>query len=211
MQDPRIVSKHTDLLQKHIHYHCLDIKVNALYNMAKNNNWSALCTDAHEKMDKFFMEGILHSEKEVSRKFSRTFVWPPKLSRAVKTLHYWQLRLRLAQGHTFNWSKVTRLQYELGVDQKLLSIPTSEIVQNFRTSRHALKEYQQKHVELRDDHLKQLAEAHLLARNPSLVLHGKHKLLDKRVAKELHRMKRKEAQRVVHRRVCQALGPLLTA
>jgi len=64
---------------------------------------------------------------------------------------------------------------------------------------------------LRDDHLKQLAEAHLLARNPSLVLHGKHKLLDKRVAKELHRMKRKEAQRVVHRRVCQALGPLLTA
>ena len=89
MHDPRIVTKYIDILEKHISYHRLEPKISSLYHMAKNNDWTTLCTEAYKKIDRLLTEGMLHAEGEVSRKFSRTFVWSPTLSCAVKTIHYW--------------------------------------------------------------------------------------------------------------------------
>jgi len=75
MQDPRIVSKYVDILTKHIKYHRIDVQVQSLYNMAHEGRWTTPCTIAYEKLDTLMTEGMLHAEREVSRKFSRGYHW----------------------------------------------------------------------------------------------------------------------------------------
>ena len=150
---------------------------------------------------------MLHAEREFSRKFSRKYHWSPALSKAVKTLHYWQLWLRLARGHTFNKQKINRLHQELNISLELSQIPIARIVEHLRASKRTLKEFQQRHIDLREEHLKSLSEARVLAQNPSLLLPRNHKQLEKQAIKEIQQIEKIEALRVVHSRINQALHP----
>jgi exonuclease VII large subunit len=77
------------------------------------------------------------------------------------------------------------------IDQ--MEIPTILIVQELKAARYFLKEYQKDHIQLREEHLKTLAEARILARKYSILQSKTARSLDKRIAKEIHRIKRKEA------------------
>jgi hypothetical protein len=68
-----------------------------------------------------------------------------------------------------------------------------EEVHNLRSARQLLKEYQHNHISLWEDNLKALAEARIVAKNPSLLQPQKLQSLEKRITNEIHRIKRKEA------------------
>jgi hypothetical protein len=86
-QDPRVVTKYAGIVQQHISYHKLDDKMTYLYNAAINGVWTQQMAREYKKIDKLLTEGMLHAEREVSKKCSRRFQWSPKFSRALKTLH----------------------------------------------------------------------------------------------------------------------------
>jgi len=128
---------------------------------------------------------MLHAERESSRKLSRTFEWSLTLAKAIKSLHYWQLHLRYAQGYTFNRPKLSRLQQELCIDIQLQNAPISEIVQQLRTARKVLRDHQERHLELQEQHLQDLAEARLIAQDPSIALPRQHQKLINMIKKEI--------------------------
>jgi len=90
--DPRIVSKYKDILHKYIGYHKLNIKVSALLNKVKENPEAASILGEYEKLDCLLTAGMLRAEKQVSRKYSKTYHWSPPLLWAVQTLLYWKLQ-----------------------------------------------------------------------------------------------------------------------
>jgi hypothetical protein len=205
--DPRVVSKSVKILQSHITYHKLEEKTHQLYNQAKCGEWSQEAATRYEQIDKLLTEGMLHAEKSVSRKYSKKYHWSPKLSTALKTLHYWQLRLQVAKGNPFNQNKLILLQQQLNIQSDQMEIPTILIVQELKAARYFLKEYQKDHIQLREEHLKTLAEARILARKYSILQSKTARSLDKRIAKEIHRIKRKKALKLMHSRVNRALHP----
>jgi hypothetical protein len=204
--DPRIVSKYINILQSQITHHKLEEKTHQLYNQAKYGEWSQEAAARYEKIDNLLTEGMLHGEKSVSRKYSKRYHWSPKLSTALKTLHYWQLRLQVAKGNPFNHNKLIILQQQLNIQRDQIEIPTIQVVQELRTARKLLKEYQKDHIQLREEHLKMLAEARILARY-SIPQPKMAQSQDKRVTKEIHRIKRKEALKLMHSRINRALHP----
>jgi len=204
--DPRIVSKYINILQHQITHHKLEEKTHQLYNQAKYGEWSQEAAARYEKIDNLLTEGMLHGEKSVSRKYSKRYHWSPKLSTALKTLHYWQLRLQVAKGNPFNHNKLIILQQQLNIQRDQIEIPTIQVVQELRTARKLLKEYQKDHIQLREEHLKMLAEARILARY-SIPQPKMAQSQDKRVTKEIHRIKRKEALKLMHSRINRALHP----
>ena len=97
--NPRVVEVHKENLRRHIEYHKIDRKTGELYEKAKVSPEDPTIEEEFEKLDKLLTEGMLHAEKEVSRKISMTFHWSSALSFAVKSLHYWQLCLQCAKDH----------------------------------------------------------------------------------------------------------------
>ena len=194
---------------KHILYHRIDSKVSSLYLQAKENKWTDESTIIYEKLDKLLTEGMLHAEKEVSRKLSKTYWWSPTLSNAVKTFHFWQLRLRFAQGYTFNTEKIGRLQRKLNLDHKLSQLPIEGIVKYLRASQKIERVPTEVYwlAWRTSKKFVSLLEARVIARNPSLLPPGNHKQLEKRAAKEVHCIQSKEAQRTIHSRIHPALHP----
>jgi hypothetical protein len=168
-QDPRIVNKYIELLQKQINYHRLSDKASYIHNAAINGGWTQQMACEYEKIDKLLTEGMLHAERKVSKKCSHCFQWSPKLSKALKTLHYWQIRLQVTKGNPFNNKKMTILQHELKIESNQLNIPVINIVQQLRAAKHTLKEYQQNHISLHEEHLRNLTKARVLAQQPYLI------------------------------------------
>ncbi len=150
---------------------------------------------------------MLHTEKTVSKKYSKKYHWSPKLSLALKALHYWQIRLQVAKGNPFNQNKLSLLQQHLNKESGQLNLPMTDIVHNLRSAKQVLREYQQQHIQLREEHLKSLAEARVVAKNTSLLLPQKVHNLEKRITRELHHIKKKESQRTMHSRIDRALHP----
>jgi hypothetical protein len=206
-QDPRIVNKYIELLQKQINYHRLSDKASYIYNAAINGGWTQQMACEYKKIDKLLTEGMLHTECKVSKKCSRRYQWSPKLSKALKTLHYWQIRLQVTKGNPFNNKKMTILQHELKIESNQLNIPVINIVQQLRAAKHTLKAYQQNHISLHEEPLRNLAEARVLAQQPYLIHPQSLRTLEKRTSKEIHRIKHKEAQRTMHTRINRALHP----
>jgi hypothetical protein len=90
-------------------------------------------------------------------------------------------------------------------------LPIEEVVKQVHQASAALKEHQKKHVELRENHLTELAEAIVYARNPALIDPKRQKEFIKRSQKELRRIKRKEALSRMHRRIKYTLHPNITS
>ena len=106
---------------------------------------------------------MLAAERSVSRKFSKTYRWPPTLISRVSSLHYWKLLLRCAKGGLVSIHELASLQRAAGLSDST-SHPTdiTHRVGYLREARKQLKEAQQTHIQLCDEHLQELADAKVL-------------------------------------------------
>lgn len=93
--------------------------------------------------------------------------WSITLGESYKKVDRLLTRLQLARGNPFNSNKMKKLGQLLSIEQSLLNIPIIDVVQHLRASRQTLKDYQNKHQSLREEHLTVLTEARVLAKHPS--------------------------------------------
>jgi len=80
-------------------------------------------------------------------------------------------------------------------------LPLETVIHEIRQARTTLKEVQRKHIELREQHLEDLADAIILYRRPHLLEPGKEKEYDKKKQKEIKRIQRKESLTRLHRKI----------
>lgn len=81
------------------------------------------------------------------------------------------------------------------------------MVTYLRQARQILHDYQKQHLDLRANHLQSLADARLIAREPSLLDPEKTKKYEEKRAKESKRIIRKEANKQLHRKLGHILHP----
>jgi len=99
------------------------------------------------------------------------------------------------------------LQLDLGMECNLLNLPVLDIIQQLREARQTLKEYQQNHIALHEEYLRESGEAQVLAQQPLLVQPQNLRNLEKRTSREIPRIKCKEAQQTMHSGINRALHP----
>ncbi len=208
IQDPRLVAAYIKDLTKQLDYHKITDKAQNLLNRAIDNNWTESLTDEYEKLDTLITEAMLRAEKNVSKKVSKTYQWSPSLQASISALSYWKLRLSQLHGKAISTHTLNKL-YKKTTSNPVLQrqLPIEEVIKQVRQARATLKEHQKKHVELRENHLTELAEAIVYARNPALIDLKRQKEFIKRSQKELRRIKRKEALSRMHRRIKYTLHP----
>jgi hypothetical protein len=190
LYDPRTVTEYENTLSQQLKYHKLADKIKELYNQAKTQQWTDEVTRNYEKADQLMTESMLAAERRVSRKISTTYAWSPKLKAAVSAVHYWKLSLKRAHGQPVSDAILGKLQDEADIDSTQLPSPLyiTEVVNFLRTARADLTTLQKHHLELRGNHLQELAEAKVLAQCPSLKSPEAAKKLEKSTARELHRI-----------------------
>jgi hypothetical protein len=206
--NPRLTEKYQELLSKQVAYHKLDKRADDLLKTAQEGLWSETHTTEYETIDRQLTEGMLSAEHAISKKVSNTYALSPKLKQAVSTLKYWQLCLKNAHGKSMSNKRLLYLQQDANIDPTTIPDPVRimDIVTNLRKARKTLKAYQQKHLELRKEHLTSLAEALLIARDPD-IMSKPTAMVDKKRAKELHRIIRKKASKQLHQRIGYLLKP----
>jgi hypothetical protein len=170
-----------------------------------DGKWTDQDIATYEQIDSQLTEAMLVSERLVSRKFSRTFNWSPKLGSAVNSLHYWKMLLKKHKGGIVSPHKLASLRKRdgLGMSPDHSSCIIT-IIHNLREARATLKECQQQHVQLREDHL---AVARVLDRSPSILSSGRGQELEQRRQREIQRIRLKEAIRRLHRKVGRVIKP----
>ena len=209
LHDPRIVATYKEILHHQLKYHKLEDKISEIYKQAQVQNWSNELTIAYEKADQLMTESMLMAERSVSRKISTTYAWSPKLKAAVSALRYWKLNLKRAHGQPVSDTTLRKLQNEAGIDLAQLPSPLfiTDVVNFFRTARAELTNQQKHHLELRSNHLQELAEARVLVRSPALESPEAANKLAKCTARELHRIQYKEKKRQLFQKIGHLLYP----
>jgi len=119
---------------------------------------------------------MLYAERSISKKISMTYTWSPKLKAAIQTLTYWKLRLSQLKGKAISSYTLAKVYQQTKLPSKYSSpLILEQVIHEIRQARKQLKEAQKKHVELREQHLEDLAEAFILHRCPHLLEPGKEK------------------------------------
>jgi hypothetical protein len=131
LQDPRIVKKYYASLQKQLAYHKVPDKVAQLQTMAATNPKHHMLPITYNRLDQLITEFMLHTEKTSSKQYSTTFQWSPTLSKAVKPVRYWRLKLKQVKGVLISPHTITKAQEEKHI-QTQLSMTTPIIVQHLR-------------------------------------------------------------------------------
>jgi len=209
LYDPRIVTGYEKTFLHQLQYHKLEQKINTLMLTANQKQWTEESTKTYEQVDQLMTESMLAAERSVSRKISTTYAWSPKLKAAVSALRYWKLCLKRAHGQVISDSTLRRLQEEAAIDIDLLPSPVyiTDIVKSLRSARATLTNYQKQHLELRGNHLQELAEARVIARCQALESpHASDKLI-KNTERELKRIIYKEKKRQLFRKIGHLLYP----
>jgi len=112
-------------------------------------------------------ESMKYAERESSQTFSTTFQWSPTLSKAIKSVRYWRLKLKQSKGVITSHHTLKKAREEAEIlDGPQLTTP--EIVQKLRDSMATLRELQSRHQALREQHLETLAAARVEAKCKSL-------------------------------------------
>jgi hypothetical protein len=206
--DLRLTEKYQELLLKHVAYDKLNKRADDLLKTAQEGSWRETHTAEYETIDWQLTEGMLSAEHAISKKVSNTYAWSPKLKQAVSTLKYCQLCLKSAHGKSISNKRLLYWQQDADIDPTTIPDPVrvTDIVTNLRKARKTLKAYQQKYLELRTEHLTSLSEARLIARDPDIMSKPTAEVEKKR-AKELHRIIRKEASKQLHQRIGYLLKP----
>jgi hypothetical protein len=91
MLDPRVVKECETILLKQLDYHKIPSKIEELKEIAHEGKLTTEEEKKYKKLDRLITVGMLHAEKSVSRKVSKTYMWSPALSRVIHGLSYWKL------------------------------------------------------------------------------------------------------------------------
>jgi len=208
LEDPRLIKQYHDALHNQMKYHKILDKANKLLSTAKQHEWTQPMKEDYENLDSLITEALLAAEKLISKKVSNTFQWSPSLSAAIYTLKYWKLRLSQLHGKPISQYSLNKLFQKTTLPEHWANRQTLEgVVNQIRQARGNLKTIQRKHIELRSQHLEDLAEAIVIKRCPSLQEPGKDKEFNKRKLKEIRRIKRKEAISRMHKKIGYTLRP----
>jgi hypothetical protein len=208
LEDPSIVKEYQNLLINQLQYHKILEKSDALLAKATNDQWSPELVQVYEALDRLTTEAMLMAEKKVSKKVSKTYQWSPSLSAAIYTLSYWKLRLSQLHGKAISSYTLQKVFAKTKLPQDLSKTgPLEDVVHHIRQARATLRQVQQNHVEMRSQHLENLAATRVLWRNPSLLEPWKEQELLKRRNKELRHIKRKEDLTRMHRKIGYTLRP----
>jgi len=135
--DPRVFTKYIDILTHQIQYHRIKEKDNNLYNKAELGKWTADDTRTYNQVEKLLTEAMIHTKKEVSRKYSDTYHWSPLLSQAVGAKQYWELKLRKAKGGMIPESRLVKLVTVAGIKHNV-GMTIKDVVKASRASRATL-------------------------------------------------------------------------
>lgn len=206
--DPRLTTEYINIVNKQIQYHKLDTRIQSLEAQATTGQWHDHHIAEYEAIDRLLTEAMLSAEKQISKKVSTTYVWSPTLKQSIAALRYWQLSLKKAQGRPIPDSILVKYQEDARIDIKTIPNPLRlpEIVHRLRQTRTALYDAQRRHLDLRANHLQELADARILLKNPT-ALQQDSKKWDKQRKKELNRIIRKEFNKQLHRKIGYLLYP----
>jgi hypothetical protein len=208
LDDPRIVEQYTDTLLKQLHYHKVFKKTTTLLEKANNNQWLAADTIQYERLDQIISEAMLSAEHSVSKKVSRTYQWSPKLKAAINSLTYWKLWLSQLKGKAISSHTLSKIFHHSKLPMSSTGLLSLErVIQVIRQARSTLKNVQKKHVELREQHLEELADAIIIFYKPHLLEPGRENDYEKKKAKEIRRIQRKEPLARLHRKIGFTLKP----
>jgi hypothetical protein len=98
LEDPRIVDKFLDLLQKQLIYHKIYDKNEELKEKSEMGEWTTKTVQQYEIMDKIITESVRYADRSVGKRYSTKYEWSPEILRSVNELRYWTLRLKQTKG-----------------------------------------------------------------------------------------------------------------
>jgi len=205
LQDPRIVKLYHDQLSKQLNYHKIQKKIDLLYINAQQSPHDPTIPLQYEKIDRILTESMLYAEKQSAKKYSGTFQWSPTLATAVNVVRYWQLRIKQLKGVIVSEAAVRKAAEAAKLSLPEIPLTSIDILNNLREAHRVLTQYQEKHIELREQHLDSLAEARVLAVCPALDLDPDK--LQKATAKEILRIQHNERCHRSHRQIRRCLRP----
>lgn len=205
LQDPRIVNLYYEHLTKQLAYHKLPGKIELLLQHAQSQPEDPTIPTRYEKIDKLITKSMLYAEKHSSKKYSVTYQWSPTLAKAVNAVRYWRLRIRQLKSFSVHEAAIHKAAEKAGITHSSDSYTTTDIVTNLREAHKTLKQLQQQHIALREQHLESLAAARVIATRPSLA--SDPDKLTKATDKEIRRLQKNERSRRSHKAIRCCLRP----
>jgi len=211
VQDPRLVDQYTEELLVQLCYHKILPKAEKLHTKAQSGSWTPENIHEYEKLDNLITEAMLKAERRISKKVTTTYQLSPSLKAAINTITYWKLQLSQLKGKVISQHSLSKIFQHTKLSTALTrSLSLEEVVGYIREARATLKDIQKNHVELRSQHLKELANAIITFRRPALLEPGKEKEYEKKKQREIRRIMRREALIRVHKKIGYILKPNLT-
>jgi len=205
LQDPGIVEKYNEVLQKQLAYHKVQDKIKVLQQALPN--WTKQHQDSYEKLDRIITEAMRHAEKQSCKKYTSKFAWSPTLVQAVQQERYWKLILKQRKGTSIAPATLLRAGKAAGI----LKDPTTHTLDNviiaLREIKKQRKELQRKHLELRESYLERLSKSVVLKASPSLEDPKNEQKLKRRIKEAANRILKKERKRNMYRTIGLCLTP----
>jgi hypothetical protein len=92
------VSKYIKTVKDQLAYHNIEEKKDRLKVKVAEGTWHPEDECEYERIDQIGVESALYAERQIARKYTKKYVWSPKLMQAVQGVRYWRLRLKWAIG-----------------------------------------------------------------------------------------------------------------
>mmetsp|Transcript_7001 Transcript_7001/g.10195 ORF Transcript_7001/g.10195 Transcript_7001/m.10195 type:complete len:653 (+) Transcript_7001:1286-3244(+) len=187
LQDPRIVNRYLELVEKQMHYHKIYDKVMQLKEKSEDSKWAKQCVMKYEKIDNIITASVRYADKQVAKRYSTQYEWSPELMRAVNEARYWELRLKPYKGIKMDEGTLEQhreaaklpLQQSKNIEGRL------KVVDCLRAARKQMQEFQRRHVEMRSNYLEELAEAKVIQHRPWLNEEGNEQRLREQKEKQI--------------------------
>jgi hypothetical protein len=76
---------------KKLDYLKIIVKLDKLYKVATEGQWTPKDTQQYESLDKLIMESMLYVERKSTRAISKTYDWSPTLAKAIYSVRFWDM------------------------------------------------------------------------------------------------------------------------
>jgi hypothetical protein len=177
LNDPSLVEKHNELLQRQLAHHKIPEKLADLQKTVFLNGWSPADQVTYEKLDHIITEAMLYDEKKSSKKYTGRFFWSPDLIKSVQAERYWKLWLKTTKGITVTPQALSRTQEAAGLAPPSSPPTLAMVVQELSNAKRTRKALQKQHLTLRESYLTRLLT--------SLVLKACHRIEDPKYEQQL--------------------------